>query len=257
MPVDVLDYFMGRRDPLVPPKGIAHVGGGDFRKIGERYLSRFVKFGGLRPDERVLDIGCGVGRMAVPLTRYLNSEGSYEGFDIVPKEIEWCQRSITPRFPNFRFQVADLRNREYNPQGSADASVYEFPYGNASFDFAILTSVFTHLLPEEINNYLDEISRVLRPGGRCFATFFLLNEESLRLIGEGRNTISFDHNFGSCRVRDKRTPETAVAYEEPYVRDLYELHGLRIEEPVRYGSWSGLQGGEGYYQDILIASKVG
>ncbi len=254
-PADVLDYFRGRRDPLVPPRGIAHVGGGDFRKIGERSLAHFVKFGGLRPDDRVLDVGCGVGRMAAPLTRYLSPDGSYEGFDIVPKEIEWCKRNIAPRFPNFRFQVADIQNKEYNPWGKVDASEYEFPYEDASFDFVILTSVFTHLLPEEVNNYLSEIRRVLKPGGRCFVTFFLLNDESLRLIGEEQNTISFDHNLGSYRIKDKDTPENAVAYDEPYVYSLYKRYDLRIEEPVRYGSWSGRRGGADY-QDILVASKI-
>lgn len=256
LPADVLDYFQGRRDPLVPPRGLAHVGGGDFREIGERSLSHFVKFGGLQPGDRVLDIGCGVGRMAVPLTRYLSTNGSYEGFDIVPKEIEWCKRKITPRFPNFRFLVADIRNKEYNPWGEAKASEYEFPYEDASFDFVILTSVFTHLLPKEVDNYLGEISRVLRPGGRCFATFFLLNEGSLRLIREGQSTIRFDHSLGSCRIKDKNTPENAVAYEEPHVYGLYERHGLKIEEPVRYGVWSGRKDGTDY-QDIVVTSKAG
>ena len=37
----------------------------------------------LSPDHRVLDIGCGTGRMAIPLTSFLSKKGSYEGFDIV------------------------------------------------------------------------------------------------------------------------------------------------------------------------------
>ena len=82
-----------------------------------------------------------------------------------PKGIAWCQENITPKHPNFRFQVADIRNKEYNSGERFAASEYEFPYEDASFDFVLLTSVFTHLLPNEVENYLSEIQRVLAPGG--------------------------------------------------------------------------------------------
>jgi SAM-dependent methyltransferase len=189
LPADLLNSLLGRRDPLTPPKGRVFFGGGDFNQVGEEYLRYFVELGGLRPHERVLDVGCGIGRMAVPLTRYLDNRGSYEGIDVFPKGIAWCQENITPRYPNFRFRVADIKNKEYNPGGRFAASEYEFPYAEASFDFVLLTSVFTHLLPDEVENYLSEIERVLAPGGRCFASFFLLNEESLELLHSGRSTI--------------------------------------------------------------------
>ncbi len=73
--------------------------GGEFRATGEEFLTYFIEIGGLRPSDRVLDVGCGVGRMAVPLTRYLSPEGRYEGFDVMANAVEWCQRHITPRFP--------------------------------------------------------------------------------------------------------------------------------------------------------------
>lgn len=251
-PVDTLNHLRGRRSPLVPPRGIANVGGGDFEEQGRRFLKHFVQIGGLRATDRVLDVGCGVGRMAVPLTRYLTREGSYEGFDIVPEEVDWCRRAISSRFPNFRFQVSDIRNTEYNPGGKYDASDYKFPYGDASFDFVMLTSVFTHLLPAEIDNYLCQISRVLKPGGRCFATFFLLNENSLASLGSGRSTIRFGRDLGGYRVKDEKTPETAVAYNETWIQDLYQKHGLQIEGPIRYGSWSGRKGTPDY-QDIVLS----
>lgn len=64
----------------------------------------------------MLDVGSGIGRMARPLTKFLTS-GSYVGIDIVPRGIEWCQRHITSRYPNFTFQHADVYNKEYNPTG--------------------------------------------------------------------------------------------------------------------------------------------
>ena len=49
-------------------------------------------------------------------------QGRYEGIDVVPRGIEWCRQAITPRYPNFRFQVADLYNRHYNPAGRFSAA---------------------------------------------------------------------------------------------------------------------------------------
>lgn len=255
-PADVLNSLLGRRDPLIPPKGKVFFGGGDFNRVGEEYFRYFVELGGLKPDERVLDIGCGIGRMAVPLTRYLSDRGSYEGIDVFPKGIAWCQENITPRRPNFRFQVADIKNKEYNPGGRFAASEYEFPYADASFDFVLLTSVFTHLLPDEVENYLSEIRRVLAPGGRCFASFFLLNEDSLHSIRSGTSTIDFRHDFGGYRTKDRETPEAAIAYPENYVRSLYAERGLGIVEPIRYGAWPGRREFLSY-QDVVVALRGG
>jgi len=119
--------------------------------------------------------------MAIPLTKYL-SEGSYEGIDIIPYHINWCKKNIMSRYPNFRFQMADVFNKLYNPKGKYKPSEYEFPYQDEDFDFVFLTSVFTHMLPKDMENYFSQIARVLRKKGRCLITFFLLNKESLRLI---------------------------------------------------------------------------
>ncbi len=254
LPEDVLGFLLGRRDPLTPPKGKIFFGGGPYNEIGEEFLRHFVDLGGLRPNERVLDLGCGIGRMAVPLTRYLDERGSYEGFDIFPKGIAWCQENITPRYPNFRFRAADIHNKEYNPGGKFAASEYELPYDDASFDFVFLTSVFTHLLPDEVDNYLSQIRRVLAPGGRCLASFFLLNEESLGLLRSGSSTIDFKYDFGKYRTKNASIPEAAVAYPEGFIKMLYSEHGLIIADPIHYGSWPGRKDFLSY-QDIVIALR--
>jgi SAM-dependent methyltransferase len=230
------------------------VGGGDFRRSGRRFVGFFREFGKLRPEERVLDVGCGVGRMAAPLTEYLSEKGSYEGFDIVREGIKWCQKAITHRFPNFRFRVADLYNKTYNPKGRFKAIDFPFPYPDESFDFVILTSVFTHMLPADTDHYLAEIARVLSPGGRCFATFFLLNVESLKLIEEGKSSRLMAHALPGCRVDNADVPEDAVGYPEDDARGLLLKHGLEVCEPVRFGKWCGRAEWTSY-QDIVIAEK--
>jgi SAM-dependent methyltransferase len=238
---------------LVPPQRLQFVGDGDFRQIGQEFARYFIELGGLKPSEDVLDVGCGVGRMALPLTSYLNGQGSYQGFDVVPYGVRWCQRNVTPRFPNFRFQVADIRNSMYNPDGEIAAAQYRFPFPDAEFDFAYATSVFTHMLPDEVGNYVGELARVLRPGGRCFATFFLLNEESRRLVAEGTSRYDFRHGGGVYRTIDPRTSEAAVAYDEEFVTGLLREHGLGLERQL-YGDWAGRREFLSH-QDVLIARR--
>src|SRR5471032_1693123 len=88
-------YLLGRKDDIVPPrKLIDGVGGGDFTAVGQEFFRHFTDIGGLKPEHRVLDVGCGCGRMAVPLIPFLTGTGEYHGFDIVPAAIKWSQKHI-------------------------------------------------------------------------------------------------------------------------------------------------------------------
>jgi len=175
---------------MPPERLIRKIGPGDFRIIGNEFFHHFVTKGGLRPDAHVLDVGCGCGRMAIPLTRYLTS-GSYEGFDASRVLVAWCQDNITPNYPNFRFQHVDVLNQAYNSSGKIRPSELRFPYGDGSFDFVFLCSVFTHMLALDLEHYISEITRVLKDEGTSFITFFLLNAESEQLLTEKRSSEKF------------------------------------------------------------------
>jgi SAM-dependent methyltransferase len=249
--LDARDAVLRRRDPLTPPRRLGFVGSGDFRTAGDEFRELFVSLGGLSPDEDVLDVGSGVGRGAIGLTGWLR--GRYEGIDVVRRGIEWCAAAITPRYPNFHFQVADVYNRHYNPVGRSPAGEYRFPFEDDSFDFVLLTSVFTHLLPADRDNYISEIARVLRPSGRCFATFFLLNGEARRSLEDAGGPLNFRFSRQGYWTDNEHIPEAAVAYEEADVRDELERNGLRIRS-VRYGVWSGRSDGMGW-QDIVVTER--
>jgi ubiquinone/menaquinone biosynthesis C-methylase UbiE len=230
------------------------IGAGDFVRVGQEFKGYFINLAGLQPDERVLDVGCGIGRMAVPLTGYLTPPGEYWGFDIVAEWIDWCQRRISTKFSSFHFLYSDVYNQHYNNNRATLARDYEFPFHDEYFDFVFLTSVFTHMLPADLEHYLDEIARVLKPGGKVLSTFFILNAESQTRIQAGCSNLDFRYKVNGCMTIDAKDPEAALAYPEAYLVKSFEKRALKIVLPIHYGSWPGR---EAFltYQDIIVAEK--
>jgi SAM-dependent methyltransferase len=253
---DLVSRLSGRADPLTPPaRLIARAGGCDFRWVGRDLVRVLADRGGLQPTARVVDIGCGAGRVALPLTEFLTPPGSYEGLDVDHEAIEWCSKNISARYAAFHFTFADVRNEEYNPDGPVDAASFRFPYPDSAFDFAVATSLFTHLLPTDLENYFGEISRVLVPRGTLVATFFLLNEESFALQASGASRLVFAHQAEHCRVLKREAPAAAVAYEEPFVELLLRRCGLEPKGLPSYGAWCGRRQFDSF-QDVVVATRV-
>ncbi len=253
LPVDIFESTFNLRQKNVPPRGCIYIGRGDFIKIGKEIANLFISLGGLKPDFRVLDVGCGIGRLAIPLLDYLNEEGSYEGFDIVKKGIKWCKNNISSKNPKFNFKLIDISNDLYNAQGKFKAKDFKFPYQDNEFDFVFLTSVFTHMGIKEVENYVSEISRVLKQGRTCFATFFIYNDKIIELMQKGRTAMNFKYDFGNYRLYNKKVQSANVAYSENYLYELYENNSLEITA-IYYGKWSGMKEYTDY-QDIVIARK--
>jgi ubiquinone/menaquinone biosynthesis C-methylase UbiE len=252
--LDIADSLSGRRNEFVPPRIKIFVGSGDYLKTGEEFFKYFIDFAELKPNQKILDVGCGSGRMALPLTKYLASDGAYEGFDIVKEGIQWCLK-ITNKYPNFNFHLADIYNKLYNPEGRYKSSEYVFPYKDKTFDFIFITSVFTHMFPYDIERYFSEISRVLKNDGKCLFTYFLLNAESINLIRNNKSSLNFKYEYTTYSTIDKEVPEEAIALNEDIVRGYYYKYGFNIIQPVYYGGWCGRDKFLSY-QDLVIANKM-
>ncbi len=125
--------------------------GGDFEAIGllERDL---LVAQGLRPDDFVIDVGCGSGRLSAPLSTYLT--GGYLGTDVVPELLDYPRKSVER--PDWRFELVEGLT---------------IPAVDSSADMVCFFSVFTHLRHEESYCYLREAKRVLRPQGRIVFSF--------------------------------------------------------------------------------------
>jgi len=222
------------------------------KKLNQKYIDFFVNHGNLKPNHRVLEVGSGIGRITMLLTKFLN-EGEYHGLETVPRAVEYCKENISPRYPNFQFEIADVYNKAYNPEGKFKCSDYRFPYDDDTFDFVILSSVFTHLVLDDMKNYLHEISRVMKKGGYCYITYSLLNDNTLNRLKNKLTIRRYDYEFDGYRVRDKNMPENAIAYDESLVKELFDKNGLEIKS-IHYGKWAGFKNNL-TAQDIIIAMK--
>lgn len=225
----------------------------DFITTSMEFIGYFVNIADLKPTDSVLDIGCGMGRMAYTLAYYLAPTTRYEGFDIMKPLIGWAQENITSRFPNFNFQRVDIYNQLYNPDGTLGAAEFLFPYEDESFDFVFLGSVFTHIPANEVRHYLEEIHRVLKPGGRCLCTFFLHNEESAGLIAAGKSLANLVYEIDDYFATSLDLPEQFTGFKEELLLEWIRDRGFTVQGKY-YGLWCGRKEFTSY-QDILVLKK--
>jgi SAM-dependent methyltransferase len=230
--LDLGDRALGRADRLTPPRRLrGFTGDSDFLATGSELHALMREHGGLTTASRVLDVGCGIGRVARTLANILDPQagGAYVGFDPVADAIAWCAE----RYPaHFRFVRADLRNDLYNPTGASVATDYRFPVDDGWATLVVATSVFTHLEGAETAHYLAETRRALAPGGIALLTFFLLDDNSRAAIEAGR-------------VRQVFGGADAVAHDRAPV-----LETIGMPATVHEGGW---RGGAGLsYQDLVV-----
>ena len=233
-------YLASNRFMPVPPPELTFCGDGDFRAIGAEFLEWVVREAGLKCHERVLDIGCGIGRLALPMTQFLNDAGSYDGVDPVAAGIDWCEQTITPLYPSVRFRHLDVRHPLYNLEGRLETAKTPLPFADESFDVVCMISVLTHLDLPEVLHYAAEAARLLAPGGRCFVTAFLMNAPARAALAAGGGRIAFDPaGEGPTHYSNLDAPLAGVAFDEDALLERFLRHDLRRIPPARYGCWSG------------------
>ncbi len=149
------------------------IGSGCARLICE-YLDK--KGVDLSKPARILDFGCGCGRIAKWIIRgHRNLE--FHGVDVDAAAIEWCSNNLHPG----RFH--------------ATGPVPPLPFPRAHFDAIYCLSVFTHLNEEMQDLWLGELSRALKPTGLLLLTVHS-DSAALSLDANGRlalKTTGFLH----------------------------------------------------------------
>lgn len=218
----VTNRLSGR--PAVPPPRLIYL------VAGHRSASAFLAGGlsaseaiqavlarnGLRMEQfdRVLDFGCGVGR----IIRHWNGSQRpvLHGTDYNSDLIEWCRNNLR----SFEFRVNTLSG--------------ELPYDSETFDFIYSFSVFTHLREPLQFHWIDELSRVLKPGGYIYLTthgehyLSALDTAEQEQFRKGELVVREEDESGSNRC--------AVFHPPGYVRETLARGGLVVTDFVKCGA---------------------
>jgi len=248
---------------VIPPRSLRRAGGDIAGYVAGGDLQRnwLVEYAQLQPSSHLLDIGCGDGRLASALGEFFTT-GTYKTFEVQQRYVDSLRATIGRKNPRFEFAHADLWHAYYNPRGRHKTTAYLFPYKDNEFDVVFLNSIFTHFTPPEIEHYLSEIYRVLRPTGTMMATYFIANAESIALDAKGLSSQDLrgdrprvlNHSFENYWTKDDRLQETLVALNEAWLRQTYRQRKMEILSIV-YGTWCGRDGEIEASQDIVISRK--
>jgi ubiquinone/menaquinone biosynthesis C-methylase UbiE len=219
----------------------------EFADVGDNIAKGLVSQASLKPDSQILDVGCGLGRVARGFVDFIGRKGSYTGIDIVPSSIKWC-KSAFAKYQNFSFVHADVFSKFYNPKGLQQAEKYMFPFACNSYDFVYSMSLFTHLLVDAADNYLGEMGRVAKPGALLVNTFFILDEVSTPLAN------GF-YEVPGGRIQTPESPEAVSAIYLDRLKEIHEKRALDIEV-LGFGHWTGRPDAQaGSFQDCIVARK--
>lgn len=213
-------------DPALHDVGLDDGGQRGIKQV--RLLEHF----GLEPSTDLLEIGCGLGRLAYELAGYIQG-GSYTGFDISAEAIDWLNAEYAPLLPGFRFDLLDVASARYRPDGGHTAATVRFPYEDDSFDLVCAFEVFMHVDRAGVANYLSEVSRVLRQGGSALLTFMAIWDPNEVPTYAGR---PFEPIGGGVHSRFPERPGVSMAYQDHLIRTMIRDAGLRITEAIE-GRW--------------------
>lgn len=239
--------------------------GGDpdtFAEISAGHIENLKHYLGLDPGFTLLEIGCGIGRDAIPLTKVLSGDqgGRYVGIDIIRKSIDWCIANIQAKYPNFIFHHMDISDQLHNSAGMDDTRSRYIPVPNRHVDRIVVQSILTHMLRAEVEHYLAEFAWVIKPSARACVTVFRYDDavpERARATNLTPFDLRFEHEVEpGCRINDIKHPTGAVAFTPALINQLIIKHGLRQARAPLKGAWSGFYPDPQDGQDVLILTTA-
>ncbi len=238
--------------PIADP-ALHRVGGDDGGTRGPKQLALLEHFG-LQPSSAVLEVGCGLGRLAYELASYLHADGRYTGFDVAPEAVAWLTEHYAPRLPGFQFDLVDVSNARYRPSGAVTPAEARFPYSDHEFDVVCAFEVFMHVPLAGVKNYLEEIARVLRPGGSAVLTFVVIWDDEGELTYAGR---PFTAIGGGVYTRFPDERDLAMGYDVELIRELLhrDFEIVAEIEGIMHGPWKPRPPGPVHNCDLFAVKR--
>lgn len=227
-PVDHAANLLTGKTPFPPLYMRREVGNlSTFEMAAGEALTALELLAGFRPASTILDIGCGCGALPLALRSRRSARmsappsGQYLGLDVDRRMVRWCHARLAD--PYFAFSHYDYHNASYNPSGQR---FLPFPAEDGWADVVALKSVITHMIPSDVEFYLKEVCRVLKPQGSALMTAFLYD------AGDRSAQDAFPHlgDGGNYRYAKAASPESGIALDRLWLRAAMAEAGLCYEE---------------------------
>ncbi len=214
---------------------------------------------------RLVDFGCGHGKIAPISVFFTHPDGEYLGIDIEESYIDFCRRKYS-QVPRVKFHVS----RDFNPlystrqQGAADKDKSygeDWPVAAESIDVVIAVSVFTHLQEAEALGYVNKIHAILKPNALAIFTCHIVEEPRkqpgfmfnyspvLVSLFKYATPLPGSYNWFTC---NPKLPESGIAMNMAGLNSL--IQGKFNIELMMRGSATG--GSDPLPQDVVVLRKL-
>jgi ubiquinone/menaquinone biosynthesis C-methylase UbiE len=138
----------------------------------------------LQLGERVLDVGCGTGSLAIAARKRVGATGTAVGIDPASEMVARARKKSVRMGVDVRFETAVIES---------------LPFGSGEFD-VVLSSLMIHHLPKRIRPAaFAEVHRVLKPSGRFLAVDF---KPPSGAVGRFFTTLRFGHRMSRNEIRN-------------------------------------------------------
>jgi SAM-dependent methyltransferase len=243
------------------------VGDGDPELIGDICTSFLLRHIPINGGERVLDFGCGIGRVALALLRQ-RPNIALTGIDIVPRLTEFCGETFTAHFPHVNFELLADRNEHYerfkhdaplrsnvtSPRSHIDLIAN---YGGR-FDVAYAFSVLTHTDVGDFVDVLRLVKALLKPTGSFLFTAFALTPYSRQQIANKATKFPLIEcgqyeQDGDVYIGNMADRLVFVGYDIRRIETMIWEAGL-VSRVVEYGDWRGDKISQ-CFQDIFVCHR--
>jgi len=182
----------------------------------------------------VLEIGCNIACLSLPLIKYLKS-GKYYGIDRDKQCIDWCKHKIMP-FCDASFKLLDdLR----------------LPFDEGEFDVVFTGTLFSNISQENVDIYLNEINRVLKKGGQFIFSIFMTHQSQITTKTKKLKTRL--NKINGVQFLTNSRNEKANVHSDEHIWECLEKAHFELKDTL-FGNWSDMSN-TSMYQDLISAVK--